>query len=97
MKSLAVVLMLLISGCDELYSTDLPEGMVLTETHYTDPQKLWDACGGMMQACARTDFVTFCDIHLGLAANGEPMDRDHELSHCAGRKDAPPVGDTNKH
>ena len=84
MKYLALVLLL--TGCNSLYITELPEGMELTETHYTDQQALYAACGKAVPACVMTDHKTYCNIHIPLAANGEPIERYRmdELNHCAG-------------
>ncbi len=81
MKYLALVLLL--SGCNSLYPTELPEGMELTETHYTSSTELRDVCGAS-DACAFTNHSTFCDIHLPLAANGEVIERYRieEIGHC---------------
>lgn len=77
-------LFLLLTAC----AHPLPADMVVTTTTYTDPQKLAEKCKGA-EACVFTDMLTYCDMHLSLAANGEPMHREHELTHCAGRKDPP--------
>ena len=88
-----ILLVLLLTGCTNLYNTTLPEGMVLNERHYTDVQELQIACGAKasINACAMTDHKTYCNIHIPLAANGEVIERHrlHELSHCNGRIDTP--------
>jgi len=81
---LRYVILLLLTGC----AYTLPDGMVVTETHYTDAQELAAVCGDA-QACAFTNYTTTCDMHLPLAANGDPMHREHEITECAGRIDAP--------
>jgi len=78
-----IALLTLLTGCT--YQT--PQGMVITETHYTSTSALYAVCKA--EACVFTDEKTYCYMHLPLAANGDPMYREHELSHCAGRKDPP--------
>jgi len=80
---IAVVLLVLLSGC----AYQLPQGMVITETHYNDTQELYAMC--QAEACVFTDTETFCDMHLPVAANGDPLHREHELMHCSGHIDAP--------
>ena len=65
--------------------------MKLTETYYSSPQELAAICGEAL-ACAFTNGTTFCDMHLPLAANGDIMHREHELTECYGRKDVPNSG-----
>ena len=79
-----LLLLLFLTGC----TYTLPEGMAVTETLYADPMELYAACG-QFGSCVETDFETYCDMHLRQAANGEPANRQHELTHCAGRLDAP--------
>ena len=76
-----------LSACDTLYYGEPIAGMTITETHYTDAQALAEVCG-YAEACA---FVVgnSCHLHLPLAANGDVMHREHEVSHCTGRLDAP--------
>ena len=81
-----VALMLALTGC----AHPLPTGMVVTETHYTDAQEIYSVCAA--EACVFTDQQTFCDMHLPLAANGDPMHREHELMHCGGHVDSPRGG-----
>ena len=86
MRYLIVLIVLSLSACSSLYITELPEGMVLTETYYTDQQELDKACGDKISVdgCAITDHKTYCNIHVGLAANGEPKanTRTEEIAHC---------------
>jgi hypothetical protein len=66
--------------------------MMVTQTLYSDPQKLNDACrGNAVNACVYTDTKTYCNMHLPAAANGEAIAkyRWHELNHCAGGIDSP--------
>jgi hypothetical protein len=80
-------------ACSNLYPTDLPVGMTLTESHYTDAQELAAVCAPAdpnARACAFVTTTT-CDIHLPLAANGDPMHRVHEIAHCSGKLDPPVV------
>lgn len=76
--------LLLLTAC----TYPLPKDMKVTETLYADPMKLYAACG-QFGACAESDRETYCYMHLPVASNGEPMGRDHEISECAGRLDAP--------
>ena len=80
-------MMLSIAACSALY---YPQDMVITESHYSDAQKLAEVCGDAL-ACA-VIVGNSCHIHLPLAANGDAMYREHELNHCAGKLDAPQVG-----
>jgi len=86
MKYLALVPVLALMGC---VSYDLPKGMLITETLYESAQALQEVCGAGTEACVFTDYSTFCDMHLPVAANGQPLHREHELRHCAGGEDAP--------
>ena len=61
---------------------------MVTETYYSDAQKLAEVCGDNL-ACSFTDMKTFCDMHLPLAANGDVLHRDHEITECYGRIDTP--------
>ena len=91
MKRLMIPVLALLVSCA---TYELPEHMVVTETHYTDAQALAAVCGGTSLACVFTDEATYCNLHLPLAANMEPMYRWHEITHCAGRKDQPSVNRT---
>jgi hypothetical protein len=86
-KFVGLHIILALSACSSLYDTTLPDGMTLYEFHYSDPQELARACGDA-NACAFVNSIS-CAIHLPLAANGDPMYRDHELRHCSGGLDAP--------
>ena len=85
-----ILLAVFLVGCDTLYYRKLPEGMVVNAYTYTDAQKLAKYCG-RANACAYTDLKTYCDLHLPLAANGDVLYYDHEITHCWGRLDAPRV------
>ena len=78
------LVLLLLVGC----TYNLPYGMVITEVHYSSSVELAKICGEA-QACVYTDQKTYCEMHLPLAANGEPLHREHEITHCAGRLDPP--------
>ena len=85
--------LLLLTGC----AYALPPDMVVTVTGYHDTDALYAVCGRdrydrVANACVFTDHKTFCDMHLPYAANGDYLYYAHEESHCAGRKDAPPIG-----
>ena len=89
-------LALALTACSNFDYT-LPEGMVVTETLYSDTDKLFDVCGygpngKPALACSFSDYRTVCNIHLPVAANGEAMHRVHEITHCGGREDAPIIG-----
>ena len=89
MKSLILLSLFLLTACDALYyKPPLPQGMVVTESHYTDAQELAAVCGDR-PACVWTNYTTTCDMHLPLEANGDPMHREHEITHCGGRRDPP--------
>lgn len=94
-----IIAYLHLPACESVYNAKMPEGMKLVEHHYTDYQKLVIACNPAYgraehtEGCAYVDWDT-CTIHLGLAGNGDPMHRDHEIRHCNGGVDAPkPVKD----
>lgn len=75
-------------GCARVAYLPLPDNMVLVEHHYTDWPTLAAICGGDAEACAIVA-GNVCTIHLPLAWNGDPLHREHEISHCAGKVDAP--------
>jgi len=82
-----LLLMVSLLACSALYYPEPISGMAITETLYTDAQKIAEVCGEAL-ACA---FVVgnSCHIHLPLAANGDVLHRDHEITECYGRIDTP--------
>jgi hypothetical protein len=72
---------------------NLPEDMAVTETLYSDPQLLYVACGGAVEACVYTVQKTYCDMHLPVAANGKAQfdSREHEIQHCMGHNPDQPT------
>lgn len=99
-RTCAVVMILAIislMGCSHVTKhayKPLPVGMILVEHHYTNYQELVYACNPPFgwkehkEACAYVS-GNLCTIHLPLAWNGDPMYREHEISHCAGKIDRP--------
>ena len=89
-----ILLLLVLSGCNNLYFPEPIEGMRIVEVVHTDPEALYNACppdsyGRYVEACAILVGMT-CTLHL--PERYSPFLYDHELTHCYGRKDAPPIG-----
>ena len=83
--AIAIVIILLLTGCNSLYYPEPIDGMTLKIHVYQDADKLAAACGYDGDACAHRRGMT-CDIHIPERAG---YTWDHELTHCFGRQDAP--------
>lgn len=84
-----ISLSVILTGCETVYNSVMPEGMTLIEHHYDDWAELSEHCDGG-EGCAIVNVMDWtCTIHLPVAWNGDPMHRDHEIRHCSGQLDAP--------
>ncbi len=84
----------MLTACSGVYYPEQSvDGMQIVEIVHTDPDTLFDACasdsyGRQAEACALLVGNT-CTLHL--PERYSPFLYEHELSHCYGREDAPPV------
>ena len=87
------IVLLLLGGCNGLYFPEPIEGMHIVEVVHTDPGALYAACpqdsyDRSVEACAILEGMT-CTLHL--PERYSSFLYDHELTHCYGRRDAPPI------